>query len=183
MDSWNLKWRDLGTKERIVRVAGVTWVLLLFLAGGIRLPGDSGAPPPGGNPTTETWATQTSIALIAPARRSYNGVAEGDIIDGELTFYCRDVCCNGKWAGTTADGTVLDDNTEPIASANWLPFDSIVAVDGVEYRIADRGGSGLERVGRLDIYELAGHAAALARGRVKGARIKIIYIAEEVLSK
>jgi len=182
LESWNLKWRDLGTKERVARIAGVTWVLLLFLAGGIRLPGDSGAPPTGTQPT-ETVVVSTSIAPTTPPHRSYNGVTEGDVITGELTFYCRDACCNGSWAGTTADGTVLDDAAGLIASANWLPFGSVVAVDGVEYRIADRGGSSLDRVGRLDIYEPAGHAAALARGRVKGAQIKIIFIAEEVLSK
>jgi len=182
LDSWNLKWRDLGKKERAVRVAGITWVLLLFLAGGVRLPGDSGYGPTG-TQLTETEAARTSAASTAPARRSYNGVTEGDIITGELTFYCRDACCNGSWAGTTADGTVLDDTAGPIASANWLPFGSVVAVDGVVYRIADRGGSGLDRVGRLDIYEPAGHEAALARGRVKGARIEIIYIAGKELSE
>ena len=28
--------------------------------------------------------------------------------------------------------------SEKIVAANWLPFDTIVEIDGVEYRVADR---------------------------------------------
>lgn len=111
---------------------------------------------------------------------------EGMIIEGgDITHYCRCAECCKKWADVhprkTADGTLLDeiDRTgEKIASCNWLPFDSLVEVDGTWYRIADRGGKGLDSVGRLDIYVPEGHQAALDAGRPQGVEIKIIKLGE-----
>jgi hypothetical protein len=111
---------------------------------------------------------------------------EGMILEGgDITHYCACEKCCGKWANTsprkTADGTLLDeiDRTgEKTASCNWLPFDSIVEVAGIQYRIADRGGSGLSTVGRLDIYVPEGHQAALEAGWPQGIEIKIIKLGE-----
>ena len=78
---------------------------------------------------------------------------------GELTFYCAcEKCCEG-WAHVyprkTADGTLLEGLAQPdaekVASCNWLPFNTLVEADGEQYRIADRGGSGLNEIGQLDI--------------------------------
>jgi len=126
-----------------------------------------------------------------------NYFIEGMVIEGgDITHYCRCSYCCGKWANVnpqkTANGTRLDDidrTGEKIASCNWLPFDSIVEVDGTQYRIDDRGGckhcegklksrtacdTGLCKVGRLDIYVPEGHQAALDAGRPQGVEITII---------
>jgi 3D (Asp-Asp-Asp) domain-containing protein len=188
MDLDELKWKNLSRNERIALVALLAGLSIVFLAGGLRFPGDSGAPPVTAPPVTaapDTAAFTRSTTTTTATLWSYKGITEGDVIPGELTFYCRcEICCE-KWAlvvpQKTADGTLLDEvdeTREKIAGAGWLPFGSIVAVDGTEYRIADRGG-GVRQVGRLDIYTPEGHAEALRRGRVRGAEIKIIYIAEE----
>jgi len=169
-------------------------VLLLLAAGCQWLPCGGDAPLPTWDAgqtdpatTAAQWATTAPIhTTAAPATtatpvpttvRSYNGIAEGDVLPGELTFYCECAKCNGKWAGLTADGTVLADlgpEDLPVAGANWLPLQSLVEVGGTIYRIADRGGPGLNRVGRLDIYTPEGHEAALALGRVRGVEVRIV---------
>ena len=109
----------------------------LLLLAGCSFPGDIAAPPP-----TEPAAATAAPAPVPPPPRSYNGIAEGDVLPGELTFYCECAKCNGKWAGLTADGTVLADlgpEDLPVVGANWLPLQSLVEVDGTVYRIADRG--------------------------------------------
>ena len=144
----------------------------LLLLAGCSFPGDIAAPPP-----TEPAAATAAPAPVPPPPRSYNGIAEGDVLPGELTFYCECAKCNGKWAGLTADGTVLADlgpEDLPVVGANWLPLQSLVEVDGTVYRIADRGGPGLDRVGRLDIFTPEGHEAALALGRVRGEEVRIV---------
>jgi hypothetical protein len=106
-----------------------------------------------------------------------NTLVEGERIIGELTYYCACAQCNGADnARITADGTVLDEYTEPLAGCNWLPLGSIVEVNGQQYRIADRGGHGLDAVGRLDVYEPGGHQAALDGGRVCDVEITIVYL-------
>jgi 3D (Asp-Asp-Asp) domain-containing protein len=169
--------------------------LLLFAAGCQWLPcgGDAPSPTwtpgqtdPGTDPaqwgTTAATATDeppaTTAASVPTTVHSWNGICEGDVIIGELTFYCSCEECNGSGcAGVTADGTVLTD-LDPgdylVAGANWLPFNSLVDVDGTVYRIADRGGPGLNQVGRLDIYTTEGHEAALALGRVYDVEVRIV---------
>jgi len=152
--------------------------LLLILAAGCQwLPGDIAAPPPT-EPTATTAAPATTPTALTPPPRSYKGITEGDVLPGELTFYCDCAKCNGAdCAGITADGTVLADlgpEDTPVAGANWLPLQSLVEVGGTVYRIADRGGPGLNRVGRLDIFTPEGHAAALRLGRVRDIEVRII---------
>ena len=115
------------------------------------------------------------------ATGAYRGLCEGDAITGDLTFYCSCSKCCGKWADvsprTTADGTPLDDladGSERVVSCNWLPFDAVIEADGTQYRVADRGGKGLSRVGRLDVYVPEGHQAALDAGRRRGVTIKVV---------
>jgi len=171
--------------------------LLLFLAAGCACGGQSlrGAfAEPVSEQTTAaaTWAATTaapatddsSPATAAPApttARSWNGISEGDVIPGELTFYCSCEICNGPdCAGVTADGTVLADlgpGDPPVVGANWLPLQSRVEVGGMVYRVADRGGPGLNQAGRLDVYTPEGHEAALALGRVRGVEVRIVALA------
>ena len=75
----------------------------------------------------------------------------------------------------TASGKKLTNGMENpyCVACNWLPLGSIIEVDGVTYTVADRGGSGLSRVGRIDIYTPEGHTAAKQNGR-GSASIKII---------
>lgn len=106
-----------------------------------------------------------------------DGVARGDVISGNITYY--DICldCCGKTDGITASGIgIWNGMDDPhIAACNWLPFGSVVSVNGVEYTIADRGGIGLNEIGRLDIFIPEGHQRALELGR-SYADIEIIYI-------
>jgi 3D (Asp-Asp-Asp) domain-containing protein len=84
-------------------------------------------------------------------------------------------------AGVTADGTALADlgpGDTPVVGANWLPLQSLVEVGGTVYRIADRGGPGLNLVGRLDVYTPEGHEAALALGRARGVEVRVVMLPE-----
>jgi len=116
----------------------------------------------------------STIKTQERAVRLFKGISEGDAIIGELTHYCAGRCCNGKWAGITADGTVLDDDTPPIVGCNWLPLGAVIEFGGQEYRVADHGGESLSTVGRLDVYTPEGHQAALDKGRLRGVEITII---------
>ena len=103
-----------------------------------------------------------------------NYFTEGMVIEGgDITHYCAGRCCNGKWAGITADGTVLDEKTEPVVGANWLPLGSVVEFGGTQYRVADRG-KDFDPVGRLDVFVPEGHQAALGKGRPTGVEITVV---------
>jgi len=164
--------------------------LLLLAAGCQWLSNGGGTTPPTGQTESGTMQAATTVkfttaappatttAAIPTTLRSWNGIAEGDVLPGELTFYCECAeCCGSDSIGVTADGTVLADlgpEDYPVAGCNWLPLQSLVEVDGTVYRIADRGGSGLDRVGRLDIYTPEGHEAALELGRVYDVGLRIV---------
>ncbi len=83
--------------------------------------------------------------------------------------------------GITASGLKIENGVEPdipVAACNWLPFGTIVVIDGKTYIIADRGGSELNKIGRLDIFTPEGHRAAIELGRIHGAKIEIINFPE-----
>jgi len=122
--------------------------------------------------------TELTQAPTAPYSVEFRGNTfhEGQIIVGDLTHYCACSICNGKWTGITIDGTVLDENTSPVVGCNWLPLGAVIAFDGQQYRVADRGGKGLSKVGRLDVYVPGGHQAALDKGRLPGVEITIIHL-------
>ena len=148
--------------------------LVLLLAAGCQWPpGDTAAPH-----LTESAPAAMAQVTMSPAPRSWGNITEGDVLSGELTFYCECAKCNGQaYAGITADGTVLANLSPgdyPVAGANWLPLQSLVEVGGTVYRVADRGGPGLNRVGRLDVFTPDGHDAALALGRVRGVEVRIV---------
>ena len=58
-------------------------------------------------------------------------------------------------------------------ACNWLPLGSVIDIDGTLYTVVDRGGSGLSKKGRVDIYTPEGHAAAL-KGGAGGCTITIV---------
>ncbi len=98
--------------------------------------------------------------------KSKNGYTVGQKISGRYTHYCACRKCCGKSNGITASGLkVYNGMDDPhYIACNWLPLGSIVEINGIEYLVADRGGSGLSRKGRVDIYTPAGHKAALRAG-------------------
>lgn len=118
----------------------------------------------------------------AETRESYNGIYEGDTITGTLTYY--DVClsCCGKTDGITASGIKIQNGVEPetpVVGCNWLPLMTVITIDGVEYIVADRGGASLNEVGRLDVFNPAGHEDSLQKGIDRDAEIVIVELPEE----
>lgn len=101
---------------------------------------------------------------------------EPGIITGDITYFCVCLKCCGKLDGITASGMVIKNGMENpyIASCNWLPFGTVIKIDGVEYTIMDRGGRSLDKVGRIDIFVPEGHEAALELGRDKNVDIEIV---------
>ncbi len=95
-----------------------------------------------------------------------NGYYVGQKITGRYTHYCACISCTGSTRGITASGKkVYNGMSDPhYIACNWLPFGSVVSVDGVNYTVVDRGGSGLSSVGRIDIYTPEGHSACYKYG-------------------
>jgi uncharacterized protein YabE (DUF348 family) len=120
-------------------------------------------------PTTEVVKVGTKKAKGASAKSngvtSKNGYTVGQTISGRYTHYCACGTC-GSGSGVTASGKkVYNGMSNPYYIAcNWLPLGSVVNVDGVNYTVVDRGGSGLSTVGRIDIFTPDGHSAAYKYG-------------------
>lgn len=101
--------------------------------------------------------------------QSKGGYQVGQIITGKYTHYCACAKCNGNSRGITTSGKkIYNGMSNPYYIAcNWLPLGSVVEVDGVEYTVADRGGSGLSKKGRIDIFTPEGHSECMRRGTGK----------------
>ena len=97
-----------------------------------------------------------------------NGYKVGQTITGRYTHYCACGKC-GTGTGKTASGRkVYNGMKNPYYIAcNWLPMGSIVNIDGTNYTVVDRGGSGLSRQGRVDIFTPQGHKACFKYGTGK----------------
>ena len=131
--------------------------------------------------TFETLPAELPSEPVEP-RESYNGIYEGDTITGTLTYY--DVClsCCGKTDGITASGIRIQNGVEPetpVVGCNWLPLMTIITIDGVEYIVADRGGTSLNAVGRLDVFNPAGHEDCIQKGIDRDAEIVIVELPGE----
>lgn len=115
---------------------------------------------------------RVEIVGTKPFKATPNGVSSkggyhvGQTIRGRYTHYCACSICCGKSDGITASGKkVYNGMSNPYYIAcNWLPIGSVVSVDGVEYTVVDRGGSGLSKQGRIDIFTPEGHAACYQKG-------------------
>ncbi|MDE5985498.1 MAG: G5 domain-containing protein [Eubacterium sp.] len=94
-----------------------------------------------------------------------NGYTIGQTISGRYTHYCACGIC-GSGTGVTASGRrVYNGMDDPYYIAcNWLPMGSVVNVDGTNYTVVDRGGSGLSSSGRIDIFTPEGHSACFKYG-------------------
>ncbi|MBQ9229277.1 MAG: G5 domain-containing protein [Eubacterium sp.] len=97
---------------------------------------------------------------------SLNGYSVGQVISGRYTHYCACATCNGNGNGVTTSGRRISNGmANPYyVACNWLPLGTVINVDGTNYTVVDRGGSGLSRVGRIDIFTPEGHSACYRYG-------------------
>ncbi len=107
--------------------------------------------------------------------KSKNGYKLGQVIKGRYSHYCACATCNGNSRGITSSGKKIKngmDNPYYVA-CNWLPLGTVINVDGVNYTVVDRGGSGLSRQGRIDIFTPGGHSECYRLG-VGSCSIEIV---------
>lgn len=127
-------------------------------------------------PVTEVKVVGTKQGSVEPnGVQSVNGYSVGQTIKGKYTHYCSCAKCCGKSNGVTASGKkVYTGMPNPYyVACNWLPLGSVISVNGTNYTVVDRGGSGLSSGGRIDIYTPEGHQAAI-RGGTGSCSITII---------
>lgn len=95
-----------------------------------------------------------------------NGYSVGQTINGRYTHYCACAACNGNSRGITSSGKRIHNGmADPhYVACNWLPLGSVIKVNGTNYTVVDRGGSGLSAKGRIDIFTPEGHAACYKYG-------------------
>lgn len=127
-------------------------------------------------PVTEVKVVGTKQGSVEPnGVQSAKGYSLGQTIKGKYTHYCSCAKCCGKSNGVTASGKkVYTGMPNPYyVACNWLPLGSVISVNGTNYTVVDRGGSGLSSGGRIDIYTPEGHQAAI-RGGTGSCSITII---------
>ena len=100
--------------------------------------------------------------------KNKKGYKVGQVISGRYTHYCACGTC-GTGTGRTASGKRVSNGMKNpyYIACNWLPMGSIVNIDGTNYTVVDRGGSGLSSVGRVDIFTPEGHRACYKYGTGK----------------
>lgn len=98
--------------------------------------------------------------------KSRNGFTVGQIIKGKYTHYCSCATCNGNSRGVTSSGRRIKNGMKNpyYVACNWLPLGSVIKTKGHTYTVVDRGGSGLSRTGRIDIFTPEGHSACYKYG-------------------
>lgn len=116
-----------------------------------------------------TKVVKVGTKQVAPGSNgvtSKNGFTVGQKISGRYTHYCACATCNGNSRGITSSGKKISNGmSNPYyVACNWLPLGSVISVDGVNYTVVDRGGSGLSTTGRIDIFTPEGHAACYRYG-------------------
>ncbi len=107
--------------------------------------------------------------------KSKNGYKLGQVIDGKYSHYCACAICNGNSRGVTSSGKKIKNGMDDpyYVACNWLPLGSVINVDGTNYTVVDRGGSGLSRKGRIDIFTPGGHSECYKLG-VGSCTIEIV---------
>lgn len=110
--------------------------------------------------------TKNSNKVKSNGITSKNGYKVGQKIKGRYTHYCACATCNGNSRGITSSGKKISNGmADPYyVACNWLPLGSVIKVDGKNYTVVDRGGSGLSTVGRIDIFTPEGHKACYKYG-------------------
>lgn len=125
-----------------------------------------------------TKVVKVGTKKVAPSSNgvtSMNGYTVGQKISGRYTHYCACATCNGNSNGITSSGKRISNGmSNPYyVACNWLPLGSVISVDGTNYTVVDRGGSGLSSVGRIDIFTPEGHSACYRYG-TGGCTIEIV---------
>ncbi len=119
------------------------------------------------NKVVKVGAKKTSgnTKVKANGVKSKNGYKVGQVIDGRYTHYCACGIC-GSGTGRTASGKKVSNGMKDpyYIACNWLPLGSVVNIDGTNYTVVDRGGSGLSAEGRVDIFTPEGHKACFRYG-------------------
>lgn len=107
--------------------------------------------------------------------KSKNGYKLGQVIKGRYSHYCACATCNGNSRGITSSGKKIKNGMDDphYVACNWLPLGTVISVDGTNYTVVDRGGSGLSRQGRIDIFTPGGHSECYRLG-VGGCSIEIV---------
>lgn len=107
--------------------------------------------------------------------KSKNGYKLGQVIKGKYSHYCACAICNGNSRGVTSSGIKIKNGMDDpyYVACNWLPLGSVINVDGTNYTVVDRGGSGLSRKGRIDIFTPGGHSECYKLG-VGSCSIEIV---------
>lgn len=107
--------------------------------------------------------------------KSKNGYKLGQVIKGRYSHYCACATCNGNSRGITSSGKRIQNGMDDpyYVACNWLPLGTVISVDGTNYTVVDRGGSGLSRKGRIDIFTPGGHSECYKRG-VGSCTIEIV---------
>ena len=92
-------------------------------------------------------------------------------MDANISYYCNCEQCCGIWAdGLTASGAVPEQG-RTIAADKRFPFGTEIEINGITYRVEDRGGA--IKGNKIDIY-LDSHSECLQRGRyTETVQIKI----------
>lgn len=112
--------------------------------------------------------TSGNTSVKANGVKSKNGYKVGQVITGRYTHYCACGVC-GSGTGRTASGKKVSNGMKNpyYIACNWLPMGSVVNIDGANYTVVDRGGSGLSAEGRVDIFTPEGHRACYRYGTGK----------------
>ena len=103
--------------------------------------------------------TSSVTAFAATPSPQGKGSPAGAVYYGRcwITHYCACERCCGKSDGITASGAYVCEGWT--VACNWLPFGTLVSINGNTYCVQDRGGPDVE----FDIY-IADHQRALELG-------------------
>lgn len=118
-------------------------------------------------PVNEIRLIGTKNEVVIPSSvDSYDKFSVGQVIRGKYTHYCACEICCGKSDASTASGKKIKNGMEDpyIVACNWLPLGSVIEVNGTTYTVEDRGGSGLSKTGRIDIFDPSGHEDVIKKG-------------------
>jgi uncharacterized protein YabE (DUF348 family) len=118
------------------------------------------------NEVVKVGTKKTSTTVKSNGVTSKNGYTVGQVISGKYTHYCACSTCNGNSRGITTSGKkIYNGMSNPYyVACNWLPLGSVISVNGTNYTVVDRGGSGLSKQGRIDIFTPEGHSACYKYG-------------------
>ncbi|MDO4364283.1 MAG: G5 domain-containing protein [Clostridia bacterium] len=124
---------------------------------------------------TKTKEQAAKEAVKSNGVKSAKGYKVGQVIEGRYSHYCACAVCNGNSRGITSSGKKISNGMENpyYVACNWLPLGTVISVDGTLYTVADRGGSGLSRKGRIDIFTPEGHSECYKLG-VGSCTIEIV---------